>query len=203
MALGIYRRKRQAATLLGLVALLLALALGAGVAMAASEEHGEPASKGWVATDTYRVMNFSVLAIALFLIVRKPVAQALSGRIKGIKEQLEELEEKKKAAEAELAKYQEKLAKLEGEADQIVEEYIRQGKEAKVKILVEAENAAFKLEEQARKNIDHEFAKVKAKLKEDVLTKALASAEEMIQNKIKAKDQDRLIDDYLKKVVAQ
>ena len=148
-------------------------------------------------------MNFSVLAIALFLIVRKPVAQALSGRIKGIKEQLEELEEKKKAAETELAKYQEKLAKLEGEADQIVEEYIRQGKEAKVKILVEAENAAFKLEEQARKNIDHEFAKVKAKLKEDVLTKALASAEEMIQKKIKAKDQDRLIDDYLKKVVAQ
>jgi F-type H+-transporting ATPase subunit b len=156
-----------------------------------------------VATDTYRVMNFSVLAIALFLIIRKPAAQALNGRIKGIKEQLEELEEKKKEAEAELAKYQEKISALEQEADQIVEEYIKQGKEAKVKILVEAENAAFKLEEQARKNIDHEFDKVKMKLKEDVLTKALASAEEIIKKKIKDKDQDRLIDDYLKKVVAQ
>jgi F-type H+-transporting ATPase subunit b len=200
MAFGKYRRKRITAIVMMLLVLLV---FGVVAAMAASEEHGEPASKGWVATDTYRVMNFSVLAIALFLIIRKPAAQALSGRIKGIKEQLEELEEKKKEAEAELAKYQEKLAKLENEADQIVEEYIKQGKEAKVKILVEAENAAFKLEEQARKNIDHEFEKVKSKLKEEVLTKALASAEEMIKKKIKDKDQDRLIDDYLKKVVAQ
>jgi F-type H+-transporting ATPase subunit b len=200
MAFWKYRYRQQAAIPLLLVILL---AIGTVTAMAATEEHGEPASKGWVATDTYRVMNFSVLAIALFLIIRKPAAQALNGRIKGIKEQLEELEEKKKEAEAELAKYQEKISALEQEADQIVEEYIKQGKEAKVKILVEAENAAFKLEEQARKNIDHEFDKVKMKLKEDVLTKALASAEEIIKKKIKDKDQDRLIDDYLKKVVAQ
>jgi F-type H+-transporting ATPase subunit b len=199
MAFGKYRRKRITALAM---MLLVLLAVGVVAAMAASEEHGEPVSKGWVATDTYRVMNFAVLAIGLFLIVRKPAAQALSGRIKGIKEQLAELEDKKKEAEAELAKYQRKLSKLEDEANQIVEQYIRQGKEAKVKILVEAENAAFKLEEQARKNIDQEFGKVKTKLKEEILTKALASAEEIIKKKIKDKDQDRLIDDYLKKVVA-
>ena len=53
----------------------------------------------WQATDTYKVMNFTVLAIGLFFLLKKPVAQALNARIDGIKEQLGELEAQKKAAE--------------------------------------------------------------------------------------------------------
>ena len=52
----------------------------AGTALGSSEG-GQGKAEGWVATDTYRVMNFSVLAIALFILLRKPVAHALSGRI--------------------------------------------------------------------------------------------------------------------------
>ena len=77
-----------------------------GMSFASSEgssEH-ESKSKGWVATDTYKVMNFGVLAIGLFLLIRKPASQALNSRISGIKEQLSELEEKKQAAEKKLAK---------------------------------------------------------------------------------------------------
>jgi len=40
-------------------------------------------------TDTFRVMNFTVLAVALFFVLRKPLSQALNGRIKGIKDELE------------------------------------------------------------------------------------------------------------------
>ena len=46
------------------------------------DEHGSGGSKGWVATDTYRVMNFAVLAGALFFLLRKPVTHALDTRIK-------------------------------------------------------------------------------------------------------------------------
>jgi len=63
------------------------------------DAHGTPhGAKGWVATDTYRVMNFLVLAIALVFLLRKPLKQALNNRISGIQNQLDELEEKKKAA---------------------------------------------------------------------------------------------------------
>lgn len=159
-------------------------------------------SKRWVATDSYRIMNFTVLVVALFLLLRKPAANALSSRIKGIKEQLEDLEVKKAAAESELAMYVEKLAKLEGEADNIIEDYIRQGNDAKARILKEAETAAEKLEEQAKKNIEHEFEQAKNRLKEDVLEKAMARAEEIIKTKISTDDQERLVDEYLNKVVA-
>ena len=171
-----------------------------GFALASSG--GEGGTKGWVATDTYRVMNFTVLAVALFLLLRKPASQALDGRIKGIKEQLVELESKKKEAEKQLAAYNEKFALLEQEAEKLIEEYIRQGKEAKARILEEAEAAAGKLEEQARRNIEHEFNKAKLELQEEILEKTLVKAEELIKNKINDEDQEKLVDEYLEKVVA-
>lgn len=171
-----------------------------GTTIASSEGNG---GKGWVATDTYKVMNFAVLAIGLFLILRKPVSQALDSRIKGIKDQLSELETKKKEAEKELVIYNERFSLLEQEAEKLVEEYIRQGNEAKARIIEEAKKAAEKLEEQARRNIENEFKQAKIKLQQDTLEKALVNAETLIKNNITAQDQDKLVDEYLEKVVAQ
>ena len=172
----------------------------AGHGEAAAESHG--GGSHWQATDTYKTMNFAVLAIGLFFLLKKPVSQALGARIAGIKEQLEELESKKKAAEDELAKYNEKLATLEGEAETIVGEYVRQGEEAKARILAEAEKSAEKLEEQAKKNIENEFQKAKEGLQAEIIDKALLKAEEIIKNKISDEDQNSLVDEYLDKVVA-
>lgn len=184
-------------TLLWMVVLLLMVA-----ASASASGGGEGGPKGWIATDTYRVMNFAVLFIALFFVLRKPIAKALNARIAGIQEQLAELEAKKAEAEKQLAVYNEKLAKLDEEAESIVAEYIKQGNEAKARILAEAEATAEKLEEQAKRNIAHEFKQAKARLQEEVLEQALTKAEALIKEKIDADDQNRLVDEYLDKVVA-
>ena len=158
--------------------------------------------KGWVTTDWFRVLNFTVLVVALFLILRKPVATALSSRVDGIKKQLADLEAQKEAAEKKLAEYSDKLSELEKEAEHIVADYIKQGNEAKARILKEAEASAEKLQAQARRNIEHEFDQAKKQLQAEVLEKSLAKAEEMIKEKISADDQNRLVDDYLEKVEA-
>lgn len=165
-------------------------------------EHAAPPSKGWQATDTYKVMNFAVLAVALVFLLRKPVKQALADRIQSIKTQLSELEAQKAAAEAELAKYNQRFQKLDQEAEKLIAQYVQQGEEAKARILKEAETAADKLQEQARRNIEHEFKKARQELQDDVLEKALAKAEEMVRDRISDGDQERLVDDYLSKVVA-
>jgi F-type H+-transporting ATPase subunit b len=165
-------------------------------------EHAAPPAKGWQATDTYKVMNFVVLAAALIFLLRKPVKQALGDRIQNIKDQLSELEARKTAAEAELAKYNQKFQKLDQEAEKLIAQYVQQGEEAKVRILKEAETAADKLQEQARRNIEHEFKKARQELQADVLEKALVKAEEMVRERISDGDQERLVDDYLSKVVA-
>jgi F-type H+-transporting ATPase subunit b len=163
---------------------------------------GEGGSKGWLSTDTFRVMNFAVLAIALVFLLRKPLSQALSSRIKVIKEQLEDLQTRKAEAEKKLAEYNEKLAQLEKEAAQIVEDYVKQGHEAKARILKEAESSAEKLKAQARRNIEHEFEQAKLKLQKEIFETSLEKAEEILKAKISDDDQDRIVDEYLKKVVA-
>lgn len=144
---GISRKRNLIAVMTIVVAVLI---FSGGVWGSSGGEHE---AKGWVATDTYKVMNFTVLVVALFFLLRKPVAQALNGRIKGIKDQIDELEAKKKDAEKKLAEYNEKLSLLDKEAEQIVAEYIKQGNEAKARILKEAEGEAVKLEEHAKRNI--------------------------------------------------
>lgn len=165
------------------------------------DHHAEP--KGWVATDTYRVMNFAVLAVVLFLLLRKPVSNALNNRIEDIRVQLEELEKKKQEAQAELARYDKQLKELDAQSEKIVEDYIRQGEEAKARILEEAEKSADKLEEQAKRNIDFEIKQAKLHLMEEVMDKALLKAEEILRDRITHDDQDRLVDEYLQKVVAK
>lgn len=91
---------------------------------------------------------------------------------------------------------------MDQEAEKLIAQYVQQGEEAKARILKEAETAADKLQEQARRNIENEFKKARQELQTDVLEKALVKAEEMVRDRISEGDQERLVDDYLAKVVA-
>ena len=201
MKIPVMRKRRRRGLLLAMSMLVL---LWGGLAFAASggDAHGEVKAKGWITTDTYRVLNFAVLAGALVFLLRKPISQALDSRIKGIRAQLEDLEARKAEAEKILSEYNAKIARLSQESEGIVAEYIRQGNEAKVRILKEAEVSAYKLEEQARLNIENEFEAAKLRLQHDIFEKAMIKAEEIIKKSITADDQNRLVDEYLDKVVA-
>lgn len=187
--------------------LVLAFFVFGGIAFAATggghgESHEAP-SKVWEKEDTYRVLNFVVLATALFFVLRKPVKQALNGRIEGIQQQLSDLEAKKEQAIKKLAEYNERIQDLDKEAENIIAEYRRQGEEAKERILNEASAAAEKLELQAKRAIEHEFKVAKAQLQEEILEEAFMKAEELVKSKITSDDQGRLVDEYLNKVVLQ
>jgi F-type H+-transporting ATPase subunit b len=193
------RRRRLA---VGLTLMALGLLVFTTTALAVEGGgHGE-GPKGWIATDTYRVINFGILALGLFLLLRKPLSNALGARIQGIREQLADLEARKAEAEKNLAAYNDKLARLDREAETIVQQYIQQGEEAKARIIEEAKETAVKLEAQAKRNIETEFQRAKDRLQAEAVEKALAAAERIIREKITQKDQSRLVDEYLKKVVA-
>jgi len=104
--------------------------------------------------------------------------------------------------EKKLAEYNQKFAQLEKASEGIVAEYVRQGQEAKARILKEAEAAADKLQAQAQKNIESEIQRVRARLQEEILDKALVKAEALVKEKVNAADQEKLVDEYLAKVVA-
>ena len=194
-------RSGRVVIMLALLCLMAAGLVLPGTTWAAGGGDGhEAAPKRWEITDTARVMNFAVLAILLFLVLRKPAGQALNNRIKNIASELEELEQRKAGVEKQLAEYNNRLATLDQEAEQIIAEYVRQGEEAKARILKEAQASAERLEEQAQKNIEYEFSQAKLALQKDVMEKALLKAEEIIKARISGADQERLVDEYLNKV---
>ena len=194
---GFNRRRNKGMTVSHFVLILtVLLVFNVGTVFASAGGDDQAAPKGWVKTDWFRVMNFAFLAISLFLVLKKPLSQALNARIKVIKDELETLEAKKKEAEAQLAGYNEKLLQLEGEAERLIAEYVKQGEEARVRIIKEAESTAVKLEEQAKRHIEQEFKQAKSQLQEEIFQVALVKAEEIIKAKISSEDQDRLVDDY-------
>jgi len=156
----------------------------------------------WLAIDTWKVLNFAILAIAGFFIARKPVVQFFSSRKQEIADELNSLEQKKTDAEKKLAEYEARFKNLDQESKQIVEDYIKQGEEAKVRILAEAKEQAGKLEDMAKRSIEQEFKAAKAKLQQEIVEKAMEQAEAVIKESISSDDQDNLVDQYLKKVVA-
>lgn len=211
-------RSKSIAAMIVVMAFVLLMTVGAAWASSGESTHGSTgesthASAGegahggghgiqWQKTDWARVLNFVVLAVALFLVLRKPASQALNNRIKGIKEELEDLETRKAVTEKQLAEYNDKLALMEKEAEKIIAQYVQQGEDAKTRILKEAQATAEKLKEQAKKNIEYEFKQAKQQLQADILDKALAKAEKIIAERISDEDQGRLVDEYIDKVVA-
>ena len=185
------------------VAILGFLLAMAGIAWASSGGNGDGGvHNSWLRVDTWKVVNFGVLAVLGFFIAKKPVAEFFSSRKKGIEDEINELEQKKADAQKKLLEYQTKFKNLDQESKQIVENYIQQGEEAKTRIIAEAEAQAEKLEEMAKRTIEQEFKTAKAKLQQEISAKAMEKAEEVIKASISSDDQDRLVDQYLRKVVA-
>lgn len=178
-----------------------ALILGScGVVWAAGG--GGDVHNAWTTNDTWKVLNFGLLLAGAIFVIAKVVPPLLKSRAQGIEDEIKELETKKAEAEKKLAEYQAKFNNLDQESKQIVEDYIKQGEEAKARIIEEAKAQADKLEETAKRNIAQEIKSAKAVLQQEIVEKAMEKAEEVVKASISSDDQDKLVDEYLKKVVA-
>jgi len=186
-----------------LLAMSVIFVLGfTGVTFASSDSGGHGGGNHWLQVDTWKVLNFAILAIGGFLLLKKPAADFFSSRKKNIKDEITALEQKKADAQKQLAEYQDKFDNLDKESKKIVENYIKQGKEAETRIIEEAKAQADKLEDMAKHTIKQEFKSAKAKLQLEIAQKAIKKAGEVIKASISSDDQDKLVDQYLKKVVA-
>ncbi len=150
----------------------------------------------------WRVVNFIALMIILVKFGAKPIASGLSGRQKQIKDEIEDLEERKVSAEQSYRDFEAKLAGVEKEIDTIVEKAVAQAEVEKVKILEKAEQAAADITRQAEQAVQNEITEAKRVLKNDVADQAAAMAEELIIKNLTPQDQVKIIEDYLDKVGA-
>ncbi len=149
-----------------------------------------------------RVMNFVALMIILIKFGAKPIGEALSGRRRQVKDDLEAVEVKKADAERTYKEFSAKLASVEKDVGQIVEKAIAQAEIEKIKILERAEEMAEDIKRQAQMVVANEVTAAKRMLKNEIADQAAVMAEALIMKNLTADDQVKIVEDYLDKVGA-
>lgn len=183
------------------------LFLGLTVAAFASEggggAHGGGHGGGAQMKDfMWRCIDFAALVLIVVWAVKKAdMKKSLADRRSGIEKALKEAEEAKAAAERKFAEYNTKLAQANKEIDELQANIRREGLAEKERIIAEAKAGAVKISEQARAAADQEVLKARAELRKEAAHLAVQLAEGTLKEKIEKSDQDRLVGEYLTKVV--
>jgi F-type H+-transporting ATPase subunit b len=164
--------------------------------------HGGSLSAAKLKDLGWRVANFIVLMFILVKFAAKPIGAGLAARRKQVKDEIEDLEARRIAAEKSYRDFEAKLATVEKDIDAIVDRAIAQAEIEKVKIIEKAEQAAADIKRQAELAIQKEIMEAKRTLKNEVADKAAAMAEALIVKNLTAMDQVKIVEDYLAKVGA-
>jgi len=208
------RRKFQISNfkfqILGIKAFLFALFLftvhcSLFTVFAFASEGGEQAEhvvftwKDWF----WPVINFAFLVFILVFFARKPFAEYFKNRTALIEKSLKEATEAKELAQKTLNEVRERLNNTGSEIGQIIESARKAGEKEKEAIVADGERLKAKILEQAKANIDFELQKAKEKIKSEAAMMALELAEKQIKEKLGQKEQEALIDDYIKRLEAK
>lgn len=150
----------------------------------------------------WRVLDFALLAAILWWAIKKAnVKGALADRRDGIEKALTEAVRAKEAAEAKMAEYADKLARANKEIEEIQAAMKRDSEAERERIIAEAKVAAVKIREQAAQAAEQEVLKARMELRQEAGRLAVQLAEQTLKEKIEKNDQDRLVGEYLAKVV--
>ncbi|GFO62143.1 ATP synthase subunit b [Geomonas paludis] len=177
-----------------------------GFAQEAAEHAGAAHEGGHQAAQMkdfmWRCIDFAALvAIAVWALKKADVKGTLAARREGIEKTLQEAVAAKEAAEKKFAEYSQRLDQANQEIEVISANMKREGELEKERIIAEAKDAAARIKAQAEAAAAQEVLKAKDELRAEAARLAVELAEQKIKQNIAKGDQDKLVGDYISKVV--
>jgi len=195
---------RKPVVMTGVQILLLAVFAGLGFASGGEGDahgggHGGAAQwKDFM----WRCIDFAALVLIMVWAVKKAdMKKALADRQAGIDKALREADEMKTAAEKKFVEYNAKLAQANKEAEELQKIIREDGLAEKARIVAEAKAAAERIKAQAKVMADQEIARARTELRAEASHLAVQLAEQTLKGAMGPADQDRLVGEYLTKVV--
>lgn len=171
-----------------------------GLAFASGGEGGGHAG-GNVADLMYRILNFVLLVIILFFVIRKTtIKDFFANRKEEIRQKLESLKRDRDAAESRCNELEKKLREFEIQKKEIVDQFRADGAAEKAKIIKEARERSAQILAQANLTIEREFQAAREKLLHQMVEVAAERAENIIARQIKDSDQDHLVSEFIERV---
>jgi F-type H+-transporting ATPase subunit b len=181
------------------------LLLAASLAFAAEHVGGHGHGEGFTASQwkdfMWRAINFVVFAAIIYKAGGKKIAEFFRSRKYNIETELKDLEQRKADTQAKLAEVDRGIANLEAERAKILDDYKAQGEALKQNIIEAAEKSAEKIREQAKMTASSEAQAAVDAMRAQMAELIVQAAEQVLKEKLSKEEHEKLVDNYLTKVV--
>lgn len=142
--------------------------------------------------------------LIIFLLIKKflfkPIEKILNERKSQVDEIYAKADEAKSTAEENLKAYTSKLDNAKAEADKLIKDAVDKGNKLSDEIVADAHAQADSILEKAKNDIALERKKTVNELKDSISDISFDIAEKLIEREITKKDQDDLIDKFIKEM---
>lgn len=150
----------------------------------------------------FYLINFLILTGVLTKFLYKPFLNVLETRKNSIRDALDNAESTNRRADAKMANYEKKIAKLEDEGREIIKEAKLKAESQANDIIEEANQQASRILTQAQKEIERERIQAVAEMKQQLGALALMAAEKIMEKEIQVNGQDQIIEKVLEEAGA-
>jgi F-type H+-transporting ATPase subunit b len=174
--------------------LALAVLAYAAPAQAAGGEGVAPMELVWQA------INLALLVAAIVYLARKPVRRFFDERREQIRGDVEGASSLLERAEERYASWEQRLAALDRELEEIRATARQRAEEERDHILADAHTAAERIRRDARASIEQELRRAQAELRDEAADLSIELATKLLQDKVGEADRDRLIDEFISQV---
>lgn len=141
--------------------------------------------------------NLLLLLGVLFYLGRKPILNYLSERRQRIQDNLANSEQLLKEAEARLAEWRERAARLDDEVEALRRMASERAEQERAKILEDARVAAERIRRDAASGVERELERAKQELRDEAADLAVELAGKLLQEQVTEDDRDRLVDEFV------
>jgi F-type H+-transporting ATPase subunit b len=146
----------------------------------------------------WTIVSFAVLVLLLSKVAWKPLIAALKEREDGIRKAINDASSAKTSAEQLKAQYEQDLAKAQDKAADLISQAQAESQKMREQMLKDAEAEAHRLIEQTKRQLEEEKSKLSRELRQEVAGLSIRVAEKLMRHSINAKDQDALVQGFIK-----
>ena len=150
----------------------------------------------------WELFNFAILLAVLAYFGRTPLRDLFSNRRATIAADIEAASALFEQAEARNAKWEQKLAELDREAEELRHDARRRAEHEQERILAEAHEAADRIQRDAVSSVEQELRRAQETLREEAASLATELAAGLLRDQIGDADRERLVDEFISQVGA-
>ncbi len=150
----------------------------------------------------YPFINFAILVVGLFFLLKNPTKVFVKGRHHSLKDELDKVQVKLAGAQQQYQEYSARLSSMDAEIMNLVQSVRSEAESAKVKIITEARRAADQIVIDSKRTAESMMVEFKDQVRTDLANQVIARTEVILKSKMTGDVREALKKDFSKQVEA-